>query len=225
MVVNDSLNWPLPCLSKGAQTIEAYKKIYLIRHTETEWNEQFRYIGRTDLPLSELGIQHADMMSKWFADVRLDAIYASPMVRARETAGALAADRELPVEKVNGLREIDFGVWEGLTHSEILERDRDNFNRWLTDPENQPIPEGDLWSSFEARVGQAFTQVTSERAPESIAIVSHGGPIKVIVGQLLGIPAANYWQIYLDKGSISALVRDERGLRVTLLNDTCYLRG
>jgi len=198
--------------------------IYLIRHTETEWNEQFRYIGRTDLHLSELGRQHAGMIAKWFADVRLDAIYASPMVRALETAATLAADRDMVIEKVQGLREIDFGAWEGLTHGEILERDPDNFNRWLTDPETQPIPEGEPWSSFEARVGQAFADVTAKHAGETIAIVSHGGPIKVIVGQTLGLPAANYWQVYLDKGAISAVIRDERGLRVTLLNDTCYLR-
>ena len=198
--------------------------IYLIRHTETEWNEQFRYIGRTDLHLSELGRQHAGMIAKWFADVRLDAIYASPMVRALETAATLAADRDMVIEKVQGLREIDFGAWEGLTHGEILERDPDNFNRWLADPETQPIPEGELWSSFDARVRQAFAGVTAKHAGEAIAIVSHGGPIKVIVGQVLGIPAANYWQVYLDKGSVSALIMDERGLRVTLLNGTCYLR-
>lgn len=195
-----------------------------MRHTETEWNEQFRYIGRTDLPLSELGIQHADMMAKWFADVRLDAIYASPMVRTLETARALAGDRDVAVEKVDGLREIDFGAWEGLTHNEILEQDPDNFSRWLNDPETQPIPEGDAWSSFEARVRQAFAAVTAEHAGETIAIVSHGGPIKVIIGDVMGIAAANYWQIYLDKGAISALVGDERGTRVTLLNDTCYMR-
>lgn len=197
-------------------------KLILIRHAETIWNEELRYIGSTDLELSELGRKNASLAADYLASEKIDAIFSSDLRRAVETAAAIAAPHELPVTTLPELREIDFGDWEGLTHTEISQKYEDLIGEWLADPLAAVIPAGEKWPDFERRVTGGLQKVIDSLANGTAAVITHGGPIKAIIGSILKIPPSSYWQIYQDKGAINVIGYDENRARLVLMNDTCY---
>ena len=199
-------------------------KLILVRHTETIWNEEFRYIGSTDMDLSPLGEKHAAMMAAYLGAEDVEAIFASDMNRARQTAAAIAAYHDIKTKYLSELREVGFGAWEGLTYGEIKENYSQIIDDWLDDPLNVTMPGGESWSAFESRVEAGLKKVLDSGINGTIIIVTHGGPIKVIIGQALGIPASSYWQIYQDKGAINEIHYGGGRPRLSLLNDRCYLK-
>jgi alpha-ribazole phosphatase len=201
--------------------------LYLVRHAETQWNEEAKYIGSTDLNLSEKGQYHAKLLARWFKERNLDFLISSAMKRARQTAKLLAQDHQLKMEVDERLNEVDFGLWEGLTHSQIQNLHPEILNKWIEDPSRQPIPQGESWPAFCKRVSSFFKQIFDRYASPSSnsvtgVIVTHGGVIKVAIGNLLSIPAARYWQICQDKGAINLICYEDGRIRLALLNDTCY---
>ncbi len=199
-------------------------EIMLIRHMETEWNEQLRYIGRTDLSLSDFGRENAVRLKKFLGDTKFKKLYSSSLKRARETAAIIDTSQNLELESLENLSEVDFGDWEGLTHPEILDSFKEEMNSWLNDPSKEQIPGGENWSEFENRVLSEFNRILAANKEGTIAIVTHAGPIKVILGNILDVPPKRYWQIFQDKGAINT-IRVEKGRRwIVTVNDTCYRR-
>ena len=139
--------------------------IYLIRHGETAYNEEKRYQGKTDIPLSESG--RAKLTRADFCPER---VYVSPLLRAMETAEILFPGAELIA--VSGLREMDFGVFEGRSFKE-MEHDPD-YRAWVEGGCVSRCPGGESREEFSARVWQAFLALT-ERETERLVIVAHGG--------------------------------------------------
>jgi len=199
-------------------------KLILVRHTETIWNEERRYIGRTDLELSVLGKRNAALMADYFIDEKMTAIYSSSKQRARQTAQAIAEYHDLPVIELPGLNEFDFGKWEGLTHEEISDSYSLLIKKWIENPLAADVPGGEHWSNFEERVHGAVSKIVKEENEGPVVVVCHGGPIKVIIGGILKIPASSYWRIHQDKGAINAVSYDNGRDQLLLLNDTCYRR-
>ena len=199
-------------------------KLILVRHTETIWNEELRYIGSTDLDLSSLGEKHAAMLAAYLSAEDVAAIFASDMKRARQTADAIAAYHDVETKYLSELREVDFGEWEGLTYGDIKAGHSKTIDAWLGDPFNVPIPGGEDWTAFEKRVSAGLKMILDSGINDTIVVVTHGGPIKVIIGQALAIPASSYWRIYQDKGAINIIRYDGGRPRLALLNDRCYLK-
>ena len=104
--------------------------ILLARHGETDWNAVGRWQGHTDRPLTELGRRQAAELAERLADVELDAVYSSDLLRAVETAEPVAKRLGLPLQTLPELREVDVGTWAGLTRDEVAERFPDGFRRW-----------------------------------------------------------------------------------------------
>lgn len=197
--------------------------IFLIRHMETKWNEELRYIGSTDLALTEFGIANAAKLAEYLKLEKIDRVYSSGLIRSIQTADALANGDALKIEKMTELNEIDFGLWEGLTHQEIVSKYPREMAKWLEDPKSIKIPGGENWTVFEDRVVRGLDRIVKV-GRGTIAIVTHGGPIKVMCGQALLIPPERYWQIYQDKGAVNQLTYNEGLFRIVKLNDTCYRR-
>lgn len=196
-------------------------KLILVRHTETKWNKELRYIGRTDLELTEAGLKNAALLAKHLENKKIDRVYSSDMRRAKQTAKAIADLHDLPVDSLPELNEVDFGDWEGLTHVEISEKYNGLIDSWLADPLHVQIPKGETWTAFERRVHIALEKIIDNTRGAAL-VVTHGGPIKVIIGAVLRIPPSSYWQIYQDKGAINIIKFEDNRPRVALLNDTCY---
>ncbi|MEW6425903.1 MAG: histidine phosphatase family protein, partial [Bacillota bacterium] len=118
-------------------------RLYLVRHGETVWNSEMKFQGHSNVPLSERGRAQARLLARRLANNPITAFYASDLKRAYETAMILAQPHGLPVESLDSLREMNFGVWEGLTMSEIKEKSGELAGRWWSDPLHTRIPAGE----------------------------------------------------------------------------------
>jgi broad specificity phosphatase PhoE len=147
--------------------------IFLARHGETDWNAERRVQGHTDRPLNETGLAQARALAAALASEPLDAVYASDLVRAYETARIVAEPRGLEVTVVPELREKHFGTWEGLTDQEILERFPDARGRSWGDAETS--------EELAERVRAAVLEIASEHEDGHVLVVSHGGPLRAVL--------------------------------------------
>jgi probable phosphoglycerate mutase len=176
----------------------------LLRHGQTSMSVQKRYAGRSDVPLTDLGVQQAVAAAKRLASADLDAIVASPLRRAVQTAEEVAVATGAPVVTDAGFRETDFGAWEGLTFSEVRERWPAELTSWLADPAVAP-PGGESFAEVSERVTDALHRVLSARERQTVLIVSHVTPIKTLVTAALLAPPAALYRMHLDVAALSRI--------------------
>ena len=125
-------------------------RLILVRHGTTIWNEEGKYQGVIDVPLSDKGRQEAKRVANRLQNEDIKAVYSSHLVRARETAEIIARPHGLPVKVIREIGEINFGDWEGLTSQEIIKQfGEDAYRLWLEDPGKVEISGGDRLSDFE----------------------------------------------------------------------------
>ncbi len=158
--------------------------IDLIRHGEPAGGPMFR--GSQDDPLSDLGWQQ--MQAAISDKDEWDLVVTSPLLRCRRFAEQLAADRQLPLEQDERLREISFGDWEGMTADAILADAPEALTRFWNDPVAHPPPGGEMMSEFHARVRDAWHHWCREAAGQHVLVVCHGGVIRMILAEVMGIP-------------------------------------
>jgi probable phosphoglycerate mutase len=118
--------------------------LYLVRHGQTAWSREYRFCGSgSDVPLAPEGLEMAQAFADFHHDRKWEAIYSSPLQRARQTAEPLARAAQRSVAIASGLEEIAYGVWEGLLEDEIRARWPEEHARWLEDPAVNPPPGGE----------------------------------------------------------------------------------
>ena len=176
----------------------------LLRHGQTPMSVQKRYAGRSDPPLTDVGVQQAVAAAKRLAPVGLGVIVTSPLLRAVQTAREVAAVTGAAVVTDDGFRETDFGAWEGLTFAEVRERWPAEVTAWLADPELAP-PGGESFTDVNARVTAALHRVLSARPGLTILIVSHVTPIKTLVAAALLAPPPALYRMHLDVAALSRI--------------------
>ena len=191
----------------------------MIRHGKTEGNKEKRYIGRTDQPLSEEGI--AGIKENLGRYPSVEKVYASPMKRTRQTAELIYPGQAS--ELVDGLREMDMGVFEGKNHAEL--KNRPSYILWVATRGKISIPGGESMKDFGKRTMDAFTQVLGDMQAEGIkrsAVVAHGGTIMSIVSQLAD---DDYYKYMVNNGAGFRLTLDDDGklldLKPLLKEDNC----
>ena len=201
-----------PSLLQGVQ------RIWLVRHGQTAWNEQGRFCGHTDIPLSALGRRQARKLALHLQHRPVTVIYSSDMSRARETAEIIAkklTSREsmettrvsptpLDIIVSPAWREIHFGAWEGLTYNEIAASFHEQLG-FFTNPEHVAPPQGETLPEVLLRVIPALHEAMQQEQNGEIVLVSHGGTLRGLLCSLLGMPLYNQWQLRIDTGSLSAL--------------------
>jgi probable phosphoglycerate mutase len=176
----------------------------LLRHGQTPMSVQKRYAGRSDVPLTDVGVQQAAAAAKRLASAGLDVIVTSPLLRTVRTAQEVAAATGAPVVTDEGFRETDFGDWEGLTFAEVRDRWPDEVTAWLADPDVAP-PGGESFTEVNARVTAALHRVLDARAGQTVLIVSHVTPIKTLVTAALLAPPAALYRMHLDIAALSEI--------------------
>lgn len=197
----------------------------LLRHGQTPMSVQKRYAGRSDIPLTDVGLQQAAAAAKRLASAGIDVIVASPLLRARQTAGEVAATTGAPVVTDGGFRETDFGAWEGLTFAEVRERWPGEVSGWLADPAVPP-PDGESFVEVSERVSGALQRVLADRAGQTVLIVSHVTPIKMLVTTALLAPPAALYRMHLDVAALCEIDWYADGPAVLRsFNDTGHLTG
>ncbi|MEU7379623.1 histidine phosphatase family protein [Streptomyces sp. NPDC042207] len=191
------------------------RRIILWRHGQTSWNVERRFQGSTDVELTGTGVGQARRAARLLASLRPDAIVSSDLVRATRTAAELAELTGLEVARDEGLRETYAGVWQGLTHEEIIDRYGQEYTAWKR---GEPVRRGG--GELETEVADRAAPVVLrylEKVPEdgTLVVVSHGGTIRTTLGRLLGLEP-HHWESLggLSNCCWSVLGQGARGWRL-----------
>ncbi|GAB1329888.1 bifunctional RNase H/acid phosphatase [Streptomyces sennicomposti] len=202
--------------------------LVLLRHGETPLTPQKRFSGSggSDPSLSGIGREQAERVAAALARRgTIQAVVASPLARTRETAGIVAARLGLDVAVEDGLRETDFGAWEGLTFAEVSERHPDDLNAWLASPEARPTGGGESFATTATRIAATRDKLVAAYAGRTVLLVTHVTPIKMLVRLALGAPLESLFRMELSAASLSAVAYYADGnASVRLFNDTSHLR-
>ena len=193
-------------------------RIWLIRHGEPETDAHGRCYGRLDWGLSDRGQVQAQMAAQALSGEPLAAIYSSPRRRARQSAEFLGKAKDLSVTILEGLCEIDFGDFEGLTYEEIEKQYPDQYKRWMTRPTEIHFPGGESFVQMQTRVLATTTKLCQRHQGESIAIISHGGVNRIILAEALGMPPTHIFRIAQRYAGLNLLVFYEGVPMVELVN-------
>jgi len=164
-------------------------ELILARHGETDWNRQNRFQGHADPPLNAVGRRQSAELAEALAGETIARVYTSPLRRAAETAEIIARRLALEVEPLEPLREIDVGAWSGLTRDEIAAKFPAAYARWL---ERAPhgFEDGETYEQLAARVVPAIRRLAERHASETVLVVTHGGPSRVVQAHAAGIDYA-----------------------------------
>ena len=167
------------------------QRIVLWRHGQTNWNIENRFQGHSDIPLNEVGIAQAERAAPLLLNLQPDKIVSSDLIRARQTASALAKLAKLEIQIDAGLRETNGGKWEGKTGAENRAEDYERFVTWL-DGDDAPAGEtGERRSEIAQRAVSAITRALSPDV-STLIVVTHGGTARCILGKMLDMPM-NQW--------------------------------
>jgi probable phosphoglycerate mutase len=198
---------------------------HLLRHGQTEHTPERRFSGSSDLPLSELGRAEARAAALSLKDRGIDAIVCSPLRRCRETAAAAADVLGLPVEVDDDLRELDFGEWEGLTRDEAVARNPLALRRFFGATDVR-APGGESIADVSARVARARRRILDRYAGQTVLVVSHVTPIKLLLAAGLGAGDEVVHRVFLEAASLCTVAWSSDGrTSVRLVNDTGHLRS
>jgi len=196
--------------------------LILVRHGETEWNVQRRYQGQFNVPLSSVGRQQAERIAQRLASQKIDAVYASDLERAWETAAIIAAKHNLAVASEPRLRELKFGVLEGLTFDEAQIQYPEMITAWLKDF-NQPPQGAESVDLFNARIIALLDDLKQKHDEQTLLLVGHGGSLSEILRVVLGLSREKRWYLEMENASLSEVSIAEGYVSLTRLNDTGHL--
>lgn len=199
-------------------------RLLLVRHGETDWNVQRRYQGHTDIPLNDNGKQQARRLAGQLRDEHIDAVYASDLCRASETARLLCEPLGLTPQPEPRLREMNFGSIQGMTFDEAHEAHAEMIDAWLADPNNPPEG-GEPLDAFVERLNSLLADVQHQHDDQTVLLVSHGGPLQEIIRIALNMPPEGRWAFKLGNTSLSELHLYDGDALLFRLNDTCHLNG
>jgi alpha-ribazole phosphatase len=193
-------------------------RLYLIRHGEVEGAEAGRLLGRTDAPLSERGREQSRQLAELLSAERLTRVYSSDLLRARTTADTIATRSNLEVRESSAWREIDMGEWEGRTFAALHGEAPRLVAQIFNDPARFVYPHGESFAAFTARVRGALDKLLKTHDSGNIALITHGGVCRVIIGDALGMLARNWLRLAQDYGCVNVVDWYDGNPTVKLLN-------
>jgi broad specificity phosphatase PhoE/ribonuclease HI len=200
-------------------------KTLLLRHGETPLSASKRFAGIGDIPLTPLGLAQARAAGAALTGRGIDVIVTSPLKRTAETAEEIAGILDVPVRTEDDLRETDFGDWEGYTFAEVQDRWPSELAAWLADPSVAP-PHGESFADTSRRVRVARDKLLVRFRAQTVLIVSHVTPIKMLVRLALEAPPSSLYRMHLDVSSLSVIDWYADGPAVVrALNDTHHLES
>ena len=197
-------------------------QIILVRHGETEWNVKEVFRGRIDIELNETGLKQAQPLAKYLSDIKIDAIYSSPLRRALTTAEIIASYHKLKVEIAPGLIDFDYGEWQGLPHQEVRDKYGRLYAQWINCPDRVKMPAGESLDEVRKRAMKVVDRVIT-KYEGSVVLVSHRVVNKVLICALLGLDNSHFWNMKQDTCGITSFTYENEQFILTKHNDTSYL--
>lgn len=180
-------------------------RLALVRHAETAEDTRGRCYGRLDVGLSVAGREQCARLAEVFRGEPLRSVWASPAIRARETAEAIAAPHRLDVGVIEALRELDFGELEGRAYDEIAVTDPDLYARWMTAPTTVRFPGGESYSDLQSRVDAGIAALLERHDDGLAVVVTHGGVVRAVLRSVLDFPAERIFRLSVDPAAITTL--------------------
>jgi len=176
-------------------------ELFLIRHAQTEYNRRKRYCSFTDVALNKKGLAQVLSLRDKKKIPRPDIIFCSCFKRTQQTARKLFPRRK--IRSTSALKELNFGRWEGLSYEQIISFDKERYCRWIDDPYHNRPPQGEKLSDLEKRVMGFLSEILKQYAGKKIVCISHAGPIKIMISDLLNKKMKNFWDIEVETASIN----------------------
>ncbi len=192
--------------------------LWFARHGEVSPDYVGAFVGRLDVPLSDVGHHQAAAIDAFLNEAGIDAVLCSPRRRAMETAKPLLDSLEMDADIRPAFAEMDFGEWEGLHWPEIEARDPDFAREWQEDPMSLPCPGGESAGNFAMRVQRELTQVVEEYRNKNIVLFAHAGVNRAIMAQVIGIPYMQSFALSQDYGCVNAAGWQESLAQIALAN-------
>jgi len=195
-------------------------RIWLIRHGEPA-GVRGRCYGKLDVGLSAVGRAQVQAVAECLRAEPLSAIYASPRLRTIESARLVAHPHTCGYREEPGLREIDFGDFEGLTYDEIAARYPDLYRQWMETPTEVQFPHGESFAAMRGRVLQAFEAIQQAHVGQTVALVTHGGVIRILIAWALAMPDPSLFRLAQDFAAMNLLTLVDGVPVLQSMNRTC----
>ncbi len=209
-------------------------RIVLVRHGETDWNRLGRIQGISDGELNETGRRQAEALAQALKNERVEAIYTSPLKRARDTAYAIGRHHQVEVVTLHGLRELDAGEVDGLTYEEMRIQYGDFLERWIEDCTSVRPPGGCTLHELQDQVWASIQEILKRERPMAakgkesekgvVLVVTHFFPMLSIICRALGLGLSQCRRMRLDLASMCTLDFNPSRTVLVSLNDTCHLK-
>lgn len=200
-------------------------RFVLVRHGQTEWNRVERFRGRADLALDDTGMRQAEAAAGRLSRWQIAALYSSPLRRALMTAQILASQLRLAVQPLEGLIDIDFGHWQGLSPQEAAAQDSDLYKKWLQRPQEVRFPYGESLEDVQHRITAAIESLVQNHSEQTVVLVAHNVVCRVLLCVVLGLDNSHFWQLGQDVSAINVFELSDDKPVLSLLNDTCHLKS
>ena len=195
-------------------------RLLLARHGQTEWHSDNRYVGRTDIGLTETGREQARTLARRAEREKVNLVLSSPLGRALLTARPAAAARNLEPEIDERLRELDFGEWEGRTLAEIREEDPESVRRFEESAEHG-FPGGEPLHEGADRGLEVFAGLSRSHAGGTVLVVAHNTLLRLALCRMLGVELGHYRRLMprVVNGAVSEVRFGENGGALYSFND------
>lgn len=199
-------------------------RLIIIRHGESEWNRIGRYQGQADAPLSELGARQANALANRLRNEPIDAIFTSPLQRARRTAEAVVQHHvDTPFAVESALLEIDHGDWQGLLTDEVIARYGPGLIEWRLHPTRAQMPNGESFSNILKRVLDLKERLCADYAEHNVLVSTHDVVVKILVADALGMDMDRINRIWVTNASISVIEYGDGMPYLVSLSEACHL--
>lgn len=199
-------------------------KLLLVRHGQTIWNTQMRTQGHTDIELNDIGRRQADSIARRLSHMQIDAVYASPLSRAMNTARTIAEQQGIEAISHPLLMERNFGIWEGEPFRMLLEKYPDQVLQWENDPVLYTPPEAEPLSDVLDRCKRFLLEVGETYSEEqTVLVIGHSIPLRLMIAYLIGMPPQRIHSLRLDNAAYTELRLGKNYPILTVLNDTSHL--
>ena len=198
--------------------MEERTRLFMVRHGETTLSSEFRYVGHMDVDITENGVAQMQHLKDRFKNEELNAVYCSDLIRAKKGAEIITSCHDITPIACKEFREINLGIWEGLTREEILEKYPNEYRQRLDNLANGGIQEGESFKDLQIRVMKKLTSILNALKGKNILLVAHGGVNRVILFDVLKLDLQLLPRIDQEYGCVNIIDYYEDGPVVKLVN-------